>query len=176
MKPRYFNSVMPRYNEIWVGKVLDAEVNSLNGPDIIGKDFDVEVKFTLVGDQCNAQKYPRTWTVFEHQLNYPNGKKMYWGFGTYSLSKPVKEIRNHEFKKIEEIVLNRELWIVPWNFINQYEPHITKGQTQQSNWINILRYPKLKDIPKIIRTSKVKNGKIHLTEGVKLELFDYLLN
>lgn len=175
MEARYFNSIMPKFNELWVGRVLNADVNFFNGPDIIGNDFDMEVKFTLVGEQCNAQKYPKTWTILEHQLNYLNRKEIYWGFGTYSLAKPVSKIRTSDLKNLEQFVKRRELWITPWNFIDMYEKHDTRGKSKITGieWRNILIYPKLKDLPPVMENFEVDKGKIHLTKGVNLELFGF---
>lgn len=165
-----------KVNEAWVAKVLGMRVNTSPGIDVIDDTKGIEVKFTLVGNQCRAGKYPRAWTVLEHEMDFKNnGYLCFWGLGTYELSKPVKEIKVRMPEKLEGLVLRREFWIVPWDWMKDYLPSHTGGETKVSKWENTFRYPKLKDIPKVIQSYEVEKGLLHLTEGVDKSFFDYLV-
>jgi len=175
MKARYFNSIMPAVNHQWAAEVLGMEINSRKGPDLISDNFNMELKFSLTGKECLAEKYHIAWTVMEHQTNYhSNGKEHFWGFGAYSLVKPVSKIRAKD--NLESCVLERELWIVLWNFIDRYEKHDTRGKSKTTGveWHNVLVYPKLKDLPDVIKSFEVERGKIHFTEGMNFELLGFI--
>ena len=160
-------------NHQWAAEVLGMKINSRKGPDLISDNFNMELKFSLTGKECLAERYHIAWTVMEHQANYhSNGKEHFWGFGTYSLVKPVSKIRAKD--NLESCVLERELWIVPWNFIEGYKRHNTRGisKTTGVSWHNVLIYPKLKDIPKTLRTIQTKKGKVNLTIGTNPNYFN----
>jgi len=172
---RKFNSIMPIVNETWASNVLNVPRNSERGPDLIDNGKFVEIKFFLIKPKDNgAMNYPRAWTVLEHQTEYSeywNGVG-FWGLGTYELKCPVSEIETEDHAKLEGLVKKRELYIVKWDWINQYSTSNCSGKTYTSKWKNQFRYPKLKDIPKTEQTYKVKKGLVHLTQGVE----DYLFN
>jgi len=158
---------MPRVNEQWAAKVLGLKVNPSHGPDLIGDNTIVEIKFNL-----NYKRYPRTWTILEYQMAYAQtntGKTAYWGLGQYTLVKPVKEIKTKSKKKLEGFVLKRELYIVSWEWMEQFPPSETSGQTAISSWNNILRYPKYSQLPKIISSHEVDKGIVNLTEGIDIK-------
>jgi hypothetical protein len=163
MKARIFNShYMPRVNEEWAALVLGMQVNPDSGPDLVDENKNVEVKFTLI----SPRNYPRSWTVLEHQMDYNNGKPCFWALGTYELNRPVKKIRDRDIPRLEKLVVNRELYLVTWDWMHQYPASEVSGQTETSSWHNTFRYPKLKDLPKITHSFKVEKGLVHLTEGV----------
>ena len=166
MKSRKFNSIMPVVNEKWVASVLNMERNPHNGADLVDEKKLLEVKFKLI-----FPEYPQSWTVQEHQLDYNNGKPCYWGLGTYLLDRPVSKIRTINHEKLEEMVKERTLYIVSWDWMNQYSPHETRGRTEITEWEYTFRYPKLKDLPTTASTHKVKKGLILLTDGVPEEDF-----
>ena len=165
MYSRFFNSIMHTLNGDWAAKSLDMKLNE-KGPDLTDEETNtiVELKFSLVKSQ---------YTALEYQLAYGNGKNAYWGFGFYLLDRPVKKIRkNAALKSMEKMVLSRELWVVPWDFIDGYEPHPTKGKTKLSEWDHTLRYPRFRDIPEVSTTLEVKGGLVHFTKDVQLEHFN----
>ncbi len=179
---RRFNSVMPGLNEEWAAEVLGMRVNSHNGVDLISEDgrLGVEVKFTLVGKKSDAEKYPHAWTVLEHQMNFAQERRAYWGLGTYELKNPVRTIEldfkdlEGTRKRLERLVLRRNLWIVSWGWMERYNPSETSGRTAISEWQNTFRYPKLKDLPETVSCFDVKKGRVNLTHGVRAEDFSYL--
>ena len=174
MKARRFNSIMPAVNEIWAGQVLGMEVNSKKGPDLIDDSKVMEIKFHLNGEECHAEKYHESWKVLEYQMAYGDVMNSFWGLGLYEMNLPVSEIRPENIEALEEMVLKRVLWVVPWDWMLQFPPSHTKGESSHSSWENTLRYPKLKDIPETQRTYRVKKGLVHLTEGVNPRYFDFL--
>ncbi|MBU0907614.1 MAG: hypothetical protein KKD18_03565 [Nanoarchaeota archaeon] len=153
-------------NHAWAARVLDMQINPGNGPDLIDprRNLGIEIKFGLK---------PDSWTVLDHQIAYNNGRTCYWGLGIYQLNCPVSSIRTTNPEKLETLVTQREFYLVGWGWMNQFPPHLTTGQTEISQWKNTLRYPKLSRMPQIIHTAEVDKGKIHLTEGVPLGLFDF---
>lgn len=168
MNCRRFNSIMPSLHHKWTASVLNMEVNPEKGPDLIDDEKIVEVKFTLLHPE---KKYPYSWTVMEHQMNYQNGRIGFWALGTYRLEKEVKDISEEEIGALEERVIQRELFIVPWNWMQQYPPSETRGETEYSRWSNTFRYPKRSRLPQIASTLEVEKGIVHLVQGVKAKYF-----
>jgi len=154
-----FNNLMPIINEQWVAKVLGLKWNP-SGIDVIGDKCVVEVKFSLPREP--------SWTVLEYQMAYAeqnSDKNAYWGLGIYHLKKEVDIIEKEE--NLEKLVLTRELWLVDWNWMNQFSPSDTKCN-------GLLRYPKIKLLPQATETYKIFKGKIHLTQSVNLGDFPAL--
>jgi hypothetical protein len=169
---RAFNSTMHHANEAWCANVLGMERNPANGPDLIDPGKIAEVKFTLV----SPQRYPLAWTVLEHQMAYPRQWKRpgFWVLGTYELSLPVNKIKTKDPLDLEKLVDRREIFVVPWAWMNRYAPHKTSGRTALSEWNHSLRYPKYRDLPPTVKTYSVYGGKVHLTTGVPQERFSFL--
>ena len=168
MKARAFNSLMHFVNEEWAAQVLNMQVNSEPGPDLIDDKKIVEVKFTLINV---PRRYPLSWTVLEYQMDYPqeHEKKGFWGLGIYWMKKAVRELTKEGANEpgfLESLVTKREVYLIDWSWMYQFPPHHTSGRTDVSEWDNILRYPKFHRVPAIIQTHKVRKGIIHLTEGV----------
>ncbi|MDD5700159.1 MAG: hypothetical protein PHH00_03130 [Candidatus Nanoarchaeia archaeon] len=156
---------MPTLNEKWAAQVLGLEWQPA-GIDLTGDRCIVEVKFSL----------PREigWTVLEYQMAYPNqypDKRAYWGLGEYTLNKKVDEIKAGE--ELERLVIQRELWLVDWSWMNQFPPSETSGKTEISEWQHTLRYPKKKLVPETIKSYDVRKGKVHLTQGINPEDFNF---
>ena len=110
MESRRFNSIFPYVNEKWTAEVLGMQVNQKRGPDLSDEEKHVEVKFMISGEKAHATKYPRCWTVQNHQLQYTqNGKPCYWGLGKYELAIPVSKVTTTNTEELEGLVLSREL-------------------------------------------------------------------
>ena len=169
MNPRIFNTIMPALHHRWAADILGMELNKEKGPDLISPDKDAEVKFCLKSEK---RGYPICWTVLEYQLAYSNGKPCFWALGVYELNKEIKNIRTVSLSILENLVKKRELYIVNWDWMYQFPPSETKGETKYSKWNNTLRYPKLKNIPEIIKTYEVEKGLVHLTQSVPIESFN----
>lgn len=169
---RKFNSIMPYINHEWAAKVLGMQVNPHQGPDLIDEKKLIEIKFTLISEG----KYPIAWTVLEHQMNYPQKyqKPGFWGLGKYWLKIPVEEINTKNPEELEELVEKRELFIVDWKWMFQFQPSPTNGETEFSKWNNILRYPRACLLPEISKTYESEKGLVHLTKKVKSDYFRFL--
>jgi hypothetical protein len=175
MEARKFNTEMPILHETWAARVLNMKRNPNPGPDLINSDKIVEIKFTLVGPTLKENRYPKSWTVLEHQMDYTNnGLRGYWGLGIYEMAFPIREIPIDQLDNLEALVRNRKLWITEWKWMNQYPPSVTGGQTAFSRWENTFRYPKFKDLPPITKSYDVAKGRINLTRRVKKEDFEFL--
>lgn len=172
---RKYNNPVSKTNQVWAGKVLGMEVNSRKGPDLIGNGKFAEVKFSLIKPkENNGYNYPCAWTVLEHQVEYETyfTGQGFWAAGLYELDRPFNKIRTFDTEEIESMIIHRDLYIMNWSWISQFPPHQTNGKTKISQWNHELRYPKLKDVPKIIQTYQVEKGLVHLTKGVPNYFFD----
>lgn len=106
--------------------------------------------------------------------NQYQGIAAYWALGTYRLTIPIKSIKFTNPKKLEASVSERELFIVSWDWMNQWPIYLTSGFTEQTEWETHLLYPKSHQLPKTKETYKVEKGTVHLTEGVDSEHFTFL--
>ena len=155
---------MPYVNELWAARVLNMQVNQSHGPDLTDDMKNCEVKFSFLD---KLGKYPVSWTVLEYQMDYNNEKPCFWGLGTYKLKASVRKIKTENPEKLDELVMQRNLFIVTWDWMEQYPAHSVSGYSRNSgHWHNIFRYPKFKDLPKTTRIYEVDRGLVHLTEGV----------
>ena len=164
MKARAFNSVMHPLNESWAAKALGMTRNPGQGIDLLGDNCDIEVKFNL-----RKKGYVhKSWRVLGHEVSWgKNGRLCFWGLGFYTLDREVKSIKSAISQvELEKKVLERELFIVPWDWIDQYPAYHHKGETDTSKWDHYIIFPKYKDIPSTIFSYPVKKGIVHLTEGV----------
>jgi hypothetical protein len=169
MKGRKFNSLMPKYNENWSAKILGMEVNSSAGPDLIDNEKAVEIKFRLLHQDRYTYK---GWTALGYQLDYKKDyTEIYWGFGFYRIDKEVNEIKSEE-EINDERILSRELYIVKWDWMNQFPLYHQSGKTEISEWDHQLLYPKFKLLPRIIYECNLEYGKLFFTEGVNPKRFD----
>ena len=159
-------------NEEWASKVLGIPTNEKDGPDLINDNLFVEIKFCLYPNQKNYAK----WTVLGHQTEYQKKHKDkigFWGLGTYSLKKTVSEI-NLVLDNLESLTTKREIYIVEWNWMNQFEKFHNNGQTELSQWNHYLLHPKFNKLPGITKTIKVKKGLVHLTDNITSNYFSAL--
>jgi len=177
MDHRRFNGkIMPDVNHTWAARVLGMETNTNTngGPDLVDDSKGVELKFRLVGEKYGVKSYPLSWNVEERQMEYNEGTDAFWGLGTYKLNKPVSEIKTMSQLILENMVLERELWIIHWDWMLNFPPSYTSGETEKSSWENTWRYPKSGEIPSIIKSYKVEKGLVHLTEGIDPVHFSFL--
>ncbi|MDO8460491.1 MAG: hypothetical protein Q7S74_05245 [Nanoarchaeota archaeon] len=159
---------MPQVNHLWAAKVLGMELNNNKGPDLINasNDVGVELKFMLSNRSSNG------WTVQNHQLRYKNNNfTCYWGLGIYNLDRNVKEIDTEDKDRLEGMVVKREIYIVNYNWMNQFAPSRTSGGTGRSKWNYVFRYAKFKSLPRIVESYEVDKGIVHITRGVREEDF-----
>lgn len=173
MKARRFNSIMPSFNEEWAADVLKMKRNISPGPDLIDEDKVVEVKFRLYIPESLDPVVPNReyvkWAILGYQMNYNQlGKPAYWALGTYQLDRRVSEIKEKDIERLENFVERRELWVVPWEWMDRFAEYHNSGETESSKWDNLLRHPKKSQLPKNLVSLEVNKGKLHFTEGVDL--------
>ena len=170
MEGRKFNSHMHFFNEVWAAKVLNMQINSKNGPDLIDENKAIEIKFEKVYPDVNTHK---CWKILGHQLDYNEvHKEIYWGLGFYKLNKKIKDVKQGDLTNLEKIVDYREIYLINWDWMNQFPLYHQKGKTKLSEWDHYIGYPKFKLIPEVILTKEVKDGKIFFTEGVDPDRFN----
>ena len=174
MKARRFNPIISKVNEKWGAKMLNMRVNQGNGPDLIDSEKVVEVKFRLI----HPEKYTHLhWTILGYQFNYEQqaqeqGKNAFWAMGFYTLNQPVSKIRTNKIEKLESLILERELFIIKWDWANQFSLYLSKGKTKKSVWNHYLTSAKAKALPHTTNTYNVEKGKIHITKGVNPKAFN----
>ena len=162
---------MPIVNESWCSKVLNIQLNPGNGADLIDDQKIIEVKFALTPNKKNYT----SWKILEHQVNYQKeNAQRFWALGTYTLNKPIFQIKTKDFEKLEKLVLHRELFIVNWDWISQFTPSYTNGKTDISKWENTFRYAKKNKLPKTIQTYSVHKGIVNLTQETQKQYFPHL--
>jgi hypothetical protein len=170
MKPKNFNSIKPNIHEMWAANVLNMQINPGKGPDLIDGRKIVEVKFELM----HEDRYTHLcWRVLGFQKDYGNnGKPAYWALGKYYLSKEVSEIKTKDPAKLENMVTSREMFIVPWEWMDQFPVYHQSGKTDRSKWENYMIFAKGRLLPEIKYSKKVEKGIIHFTEGVDKQIFN----
>lgn len=157
-------------NETWAAQVLNMQVNPQKGPDLIDEHKVAEVKFCLVYPDRYKHK---SWKTLGHQLAYNTKEKpAFWALGFYQLLKPIAQIRTKDPKELEELVPERKLYIVEWNWANQFPCRKQEGQTERSQWENHIGSPKFRLLPRTIREYNVQKGIVYITEGVSPEVFN----
>ncbi len=170
MNHRRFNSIMAPINSLWAAEVLRVNVNPNNGADLTDYEKNIELKFKLI----HKNKYTHiSWRVLEHQLSYSkNDKLSLWGLGKYILKKPISEMSEKDEDELENLVIERELYLVEWNWMNQFQSYEQNRKTDISKWHNIIRFPKFSKLPKTIKSFKVNKGLLHFTEGTSFDIFN----
>ncbi|MDA3836139.1 MAG: hypothetical protein PF542_00800 [Nanoarchaeota archaeon] len=114
--------------------------------------------------------------ALEYQIKYPETyqKPGFWAAGLYKLSTPIENIDTKDLDQIEKLMISRELYLINWDWIYQFPPSLSKGTNGNSEWDNMIRYPKFNRLPKTTEEIKVDGGIIRLTEGVNPDYFKHL--
>ena len=169
MEARKFNSSPnPRTHHLFLGRILNMEVNH-HGPDLSDPYKIVEIKFCL-----NPGR--QGWTVDENQMAYGNnGKTGYWALGRYEMTRPVAEVKTTVTATLERMVTKREIWVVPWRWMDQFQGSRCTGVGKNGRtWDHTLRYAKKAELPDVKESVDIEKGVIHLTKGVRRDDFSYL--
>lgn len=156
-------------NERWAAQALGMSVNPSSGPDLIDDQKVVEVKFKL----SHPERYTNlSWRVLGHQKEYGNLKEAYWALGTYTLDREIASIKNPTLmRSLERMVIKRELFIVNWDWMDQFQEYRESGKTEVSQWDQILIFPKGRLLPATKKTYQVTGGIVHITQGINPERF-----
>ncbi len=128
----------------------------------------VEVKFHLL--HSKEYRY-KSWRALKHQLDYNKEyPEIHWGLGFYALDREIKGI-NPEKLSLDKIVMNRELYLVEWDWMKQFPIYHETGETGISKWDNYLIFARFNLIPEVIASCDVGEGKVFFTKGVNPERF-----
>lgn len=159
MEARTFNSKFPKFNEQWTSNVLGIPTYGQNGPDLLNENIFAEVKFRGI----DKRDY-KIWCVLEHQVKYSKnfGIDGVWAFGTYKLNQSISKLKNISDLNLGKI--ERELFLLDWEFIFNFEPKNSQGETKLSKWKHKLRYPKGSLFPK----EMVEVGSLYDNQIVKM--------
>ena len=171
MKPQEFNSKYPIRNESWTARQLGLKLNTSPGPDAIGNNVIVEVKFTK---KPNQKRYYK-WHIQEHQVLYPKAHNMeaVLALGFYTFDNDISEIQNID--EIDETRVDRTLYLVNWDWINQFQANRKSvGKTKTSQWDNRFRYLLANKLPEMIAKFEVEGGEIFAGPDVDIKLFPNL--
>ena len=68
-------------------------------------------------------------------------------------------------QEIEKRVVHRELYLVPWEWMEQFPP------SDPTAWGHVYRYPKAALLPPIVERKKAHGGHLYFTEGVDPSVF-----
>lgn len=167
MNSRKFNPIMSSVNQKWGAEVLNMNITSKYGPDLTDKNKIVELKFNKI----KGIKDYISWRVLENQVHYGKAKNRFWGLGTYKLKDEINNIETTNLSELEDIVLDRQLYLVEWNWINNFRPYKEKGIGKIGPYENIIRFPKFSIIPRIAARIEVERGSVYFTDGVPLDAF-----
>lgn len=157
MKPERFRTHVEIIHKQWLTEVLCLSKNH-DWVDLYTNMFhDMELYFEL---KCRMLGYRKpgneAWACPEEQIKQYKEtfgeKNVFWIFLIYKLDRKVKAIRNYIARKI----IDREVWIIPWNYIYQFE----------SKWCRagFYRYPKQRHFPKDMKTLTIDETDFHYTD------------
>ena len=161
MVPRRFTTKIEQCHRKWLGEALDLPLTGHNGIDYCNDFFAIELKSKL-----KAKGYSINFAVNHDQEKYfpkQNPKRdLYWAFMSYTFSKSVLEVKEKD--KLEELVLAREVWCLPWEWISKFPVY---SPTKSGHF----RYIPIKQIAnkEEMTSFSVKKGNIHVQTDSSLE-------
>jgi hypothetical protein len=123
MQPAVYRNYINPVNLLWMQKVTGVSVNpnhNISGIDLCDADFGIELKAKLL-----YGSYTKSWAVHAHQIvgfkQASPSKDLYWAFMHYKLSKSVLQIDDNKYGSgLESLVSEREVWFLPWGWIDQF--------------------------------------------------------
>ncbi|MDP3728070.1 MAG: hypothetical protein Q8R18_01310 [bacterium] len=117
MQDRKFTTKIEQCHRKWLGETIAISQTGHNGIDFLNDFFGIELKSKLL-----KKGYPKNFAVNADQVhNFPKAygeKDYYWAFMFYTFSKSVSEVRERD--KLEPLVTKREVWCLPWDWIQQF--------------------------------------------------------
>ena len=138
MNKKIFCNSIETLHKKWVGNTLGLET-AVQGVDLWTEAFSGEggqLAFELKcrkRNRMNCQFACREGQIKEYKRVFGT-KNVFWIFLMYSMSCEVEECEHVK----ENLITSRQLYIVPWNWINRYEP-------LESKYLSY-RYPKEKHL------------------------------
>ncbi len=117
MQDRIFTTKIEQEHRKWLETTLGIAKTGHNGIDLLDDFFGIELKSKLL-----KKGYPKNFAVNADQENdFPKAygeKEYYWAFMFYTFSKEVAKVKKKD--KLEELVMGREVWCLPWDWIQQF--------------------------------------------------------
>lgn len=155
-------SLIGLYNCIWLSETLLLERGESNsGIDIYDESHRIGVEL-----KSKDRFYkPRNFAVKNAQVRlYPRenpDSTLYWAFMLYSSKKRPQKITSKD--KLEELLHEREVWFLPWEWMRKYP--VCRGEGED------YRYPPLRDFPKngYFRIQDVDGGVFHIPKGTIID-------
>ena len=117
MQDRRFTTKIEQCHRKYLGEALGMPLTGHNGIDYLDDFFAIELKSKLL-----KKGYPKNFAVNADQVHdFPKAygeKDYYWAFMFYTFSKFVYEVKERD--KLETLVTGREVWCLPWDWIQQF--------------------------------------------------------
>lgn len=122
MDTNAFNTLAEVANREYFAWLFGTPLNrSSSGIDLIDNErkIAVELKSAVAKDGLNRHNFsfkigPRQ--IYEYPKQMP-GYQLFWAFMPFELKKQIAEISP---KQISESIVNREIWLFPWNYIHTF--------------------------------------------------------
>ncbi len=160
MQDRRFTTKIEQCHRTWLEKILSIPKTGHNGIDYIDDFYGIELKSKLL-----KKGYPKNFAVDTNQVHdFPEAygeKEYYWAFMFYTFAKPVPEVRKKD--KLETLVIEREVWCLPWDWIQQFPIHSPKA----SGPFHYVPKHKFNGID--FTTFSTNKGKLHVKTNTTLE-------
>ncbi len=117
MNPRIFTNRIEQCHKQYLADTLDLTVSNF-GIDLINDQIGIELK-------CRYVKYPINFAVHYYQIelfrNLSPSKELYWAFLVYDLKKDISKINENILEyDLEKLVYDRRVWLLEWDWINQF--------------------------------------------------------
>lgn len=130
-------------------------LNRNGGPDLEDDIKLVEVKFGLS---------PTNWTLHGKQVYYKQkDKPIFLLAGLYVSRKEIKDIKTKNLNILESYIISRESFLFSWEWVEQFP--IRKMASNDYKYIDFNKRPS------ITASYEVEKGRVHITEGVPVDLF-----
>lgn len=166
MLPRRFTTKIDQCHRKWLEEVLDISSAQYNGIDLLNHFWGIELKAKL-----RTKGYSINFAVNANQVNdFPQTygqKEYYWAFMAYTFSKSVSETRERD--KLEPLVTGREVWCLPWDWIQKF-PISSPKFSGPFRYVPIKQLPK----PETMTSFEEEKGKIYVPRDSSLEM--HLIN
>ena len=158
MNYRIFASQIEVVHRNWASETFHIPKPEKTGIDLADEEIGIELK-------CRLSKYTENYAIHAYQISQFEeenfGKELYWGFINYSISKNVINI--HGKDKLKNLVIERDITIIPWKWIKQFP--ISHPKTGPYVYAKKKNFPTRENMNKI----EIENNKIYMPRGCLLE-------
>jgi hypothetical protein len=115
MNRKAFASKIEVVNRRWTGETFHIPIPERTGIDLADDEIGIEIKSRM-------SIYANSYAIHAYQIKKfereNRGKKLFWGFFNYTLSKPVKKVK--ETESLTDLIIAREVIFLPWNWIKTF--------------------------------------------------------